>query len=612
LRSPAEAAREPDAGPTPGLAAGLVLAACVSALYRSGQWDYWFHLAAGRSIVHHGLPASDPWALAARGLPPWLGEWLFHVALYGVHALGGDVAVGLWRALWAGAAMVLCLALVRTLGASGAAAVLLAPLVLAVSRARLAPRPEQLTLAFALLALWACERARRRDHAPPWWLAALSALWANVHTGWVLGPAIAALYAACLAVASATRRRAPGWALLVLAMVAAAALTPRPFDTLTLRGLREASADPAFSQIDELARWSMPGDLLGPYTALLVAGLLATVLGARRAWRASPPLTLAAVAALAGGFAAYRLQALAVAIAYPALAVALDPRGASRLARARLVASGLAGALGVAALVEDARFFRPGIEPEWIAVPVRAAAVADSLQLDGPMLNTSWYGPYLLWARGESHPPFVDTRMRGRPEWIARYRRARVDSDVLVSLVRDVGFTHAILEPPGRAGEDMARLLGRRPRWSLVFADDAGLLYVRDDVRQAVAAARGYRWFGADYEVMSHIAERAVTDTSVARIWLAELERARAESPWHARASLWRGLHELASGRPHDALPFLDEAERLAPILPGLALRQGLAREQSGDRAGARAAYARALHEPDDAAAARAGLERVR
>jgi hypothetical protein len=610
LRSPAEATRERGGGPFWGLAAALVLLACVSALYRSGQWDYWFHLAAGRWIVHHGLPASDPWALAARGMTPWLGEWLFHVALYGVHALGGELAVGLWRALWAGVAMALGLVLARRIGASYLSLALLAPLVLAVSRARLAARPEQLTLAFALLTLWACERARRTQ-TMPWWLIALAVLWANLHTGWVLGAAIVLLYGVCLAVPAATRGRAPVWAMLAFAMFLAGALTPRPLDTLSLRALREASADPAFSQIDELARWSWPGDLVGPYTALLVAAGMALALGARRVWRASPPLVLLALAALAGGFAVYRLQALAVAVAFPVLAVALDPRAEPGRSRVRLAACMVITLLGVAALAIDARYFRFGVEPEWVTVPVRAAAIADSLHLEGPVLNTSWYGPYLLWARGENHPPFVDTRMRGSPEWIARFQRARTNADELVALVRDVGFTHAILEPSGRPGEQMAVLLGRRPRWTLVFADDAGLLYVRDDVAPAAAAARGYRWFGADYETMSHIAERAVSDTTAARLWLAELDRARRESPWHARASLWRGLHELASGRPRDALTYLDEAERLAPILPGLALRQGMARELVGDRAGARAAYQRALREPDDAAAAHAGLERL-
>ena len=85
----------------------LVGLAALAAFYRSDDNDYWFHLAAGRSISQHGLPTQETWCLAAKGQPPWLSEWLFHVALYQVHRLGGDWGVALWRVGWTAAAMAL-------------------------------------------------------------------------------------------------------------------------------------------------------------------------------------------------------------------------------------------------------------------------------------------------------------------------------------------------------------------------------------------------------------------------------------------------------------------------------------------------------------------------
>jgi Tfp pilus assembly protein PilF len=99
---------------------------------------------------------------------------------------------------------------------------------------------------------------------------------------------------------------------------------------------------------------------------------------------------------------------------------------------------------------------------------------------------------------------------------------------------------------------------------------------------------------------MSELAARAIGDSATARALAAELERARAESPWHARASLWLGLLRLAEGDKAAARALLEEVDRLAPTTPGLALRLGLARESTGDRAGAKRAYRRARGEPAD------------
>ena len=58
----------PPPPPAPGASRGrrvvevlLVLAAALLAVYRTRERDFWFHLAAGRSIVEHGLPTTERW-----------------------------------------------------------------------------------------------------------------------------------------------------------------------------------------------------------------------------------------------------------------------------------------------------------------------------------------------------------------------------------------------------------------------------------------------------------------------------------------------------------------------------------------------------------------------
>jgi hypothetical protein len=597
----------------------LVVGAAALAIYRTRERDFWFHLAAGRSILQHGLPATERWCLAARGQWPWLGEWLYHVALYATRALGGDVAVALWRAAWFALAVGLALAVARVAGAVDGGtpaprpravawtAALLAPLALAIARERQAARPEQVTVALVLLALLLFERARRGGRDRTAWLIPVTVLWANLHPGWVLAPLIAVIEAACAALDRAARPRAARWALLALALFAAGALTPRPLDTLGLRLVRDVGADPMLATIEELRPWSWPDDRAAPFTALLALAAIAAALGGARAWRRSPALVLAALGGLAAGLAAYRYRALGALLALPALATALAP-AAGRARRLGVPLAAAAALAGAAWLGADAPRFPWGAAPLLDAVPVRAVALADSLALPGPVLDSPWFGGYILWARGDGQPPLQDARGLGSAAFRSRMVRARLDPAALDTLDHEWRFTHAVLEPPTDTLDDLARRLFHRPGWALVASDDAGLLFVRRDLRPEWTAARAYRVLSPDYRELAATAMAAQHDTALARALEAELRRAAAESPWNARAHLWLGLLALARGQAREALGHFDRVERLAPVTPGLALRQGMAREQIGDQAGAARAYRRALALPTDAVAARVAL----
>jgi hypothetical protein len=603
----------------------------VLALYRTRERDFWFHLAAGRSLLEHGIPSAERWCMAAHGQWPWLGEWLFHAAIYLVHAVAGDTGVGLWRAAWSALAVALVLALSRSAGAGTAATMLAVPLVLAVTRARLAARPEQITVAFVLLFLLLFERARRTGRDRTWWLIPVQIAWANLHPGWILGPLAAGLYGTLeMARGSAgDRRRALRWLVLGLTLYAAGAVSPRPLDTLSLRLVRDVHADPMMGTIEELKPWRWHEDRSQPFTGFLVLVVAAAALGGAGAWRASPPLTLAALVGLAGGLASYRFRALGTLIAMPVVASALEaawprdraeggPGVVSRRPRMRPIAFRLAhvaaalAALGGAVwLAADARYFPPGVAPLLDSVPVRAVAVADSLGLEGPVLNTSWFGGYLLWVRGERHLPLQDTRNLGTADFRSRLVRARLDPAALDSLLAHWDFTHAILEPPMDPADRMAVQLFHRAGWALVVSDDAGLLFVRGDRYPTAAATLGYHLLSPDYGELGGVATRALSDSALGRAFVAELERARADSPWNARANLWLGLLALARGEPSEALQDFDRVERLAPITPGLALRQGIAHERLGDVAGARRAYRRALADTGSSGAAREALARL-
>jgi len=603
-----------------------VILAALAALYRSVDPQAWFHLAAGRSILQHGLPAHEIWVLGARGQPSWLPSWLFDVALRLTRQLGGDLGVALWRAGWAAAAMALAIALLRAVGAASWSAVLLAPLVLATGRPWFEPRPDAVAVVLLLLAVLCLESARvGRDRTR--WLIPVQAAWANIHAGWVAGPGVVSLYALAESIgALGSRRRAapdatspaPGsgswaraarWATLGVVLLGASALVPSPLLQLSrpLRFLGDGLRDPVTGSVD-LRPWTFEGEKLEPFNLLFMLSLVAVVVGARRMWRASPGLTLVAGALLTLTLCGFRLRELTAWAAFAPLALAFTPTSRAWLERLRRVPAVLAAFAGGAALAFTPGF-APGIHPDLTTVPVRATALADSAGFDGPVLNSLSAGGYLLWARGDRHPPLVDARGLGSLDLRRLFAHADSDPGALDSLQEAWGFTHAILRPPIGERDRLALNMSRRIEWALVYFDDAGLLFVRYSHAPELAYARAYRYYTPDELQMLDMIERIPRDPGLGQRLELELERARRESPLHGRASYWLGF--LAQDR-HDApaaAHYYEEAIALTPDMPGLALRMGMVYESLDEREKAIRALRRAAKDPSDRAIARSMLQ---
>jgi Flp pilus assembly protein TadD len=103
---------------------------------------------------------------------------------------------------------------------------------------------------------------------------------------------------------------------------------------------------------------------------------------------------------------------------------------------------------------------------------------------------------------------------------------------------------------------------------------------------------------------------RSLADSGLARRLESELLRAKASSGSHARADVWLAELALAHNRVPEAVRLLEEAERIAPDTPRLAIAQGRAYQAAGDPAKSRAAYERALGQPDEADEARMMIDR--
>ena len=596
----------------------LVLAAALATVYRSGASDYWFHLGAGRAIREHGFTSRETWCLAAAGQVAFLAGWPYQVALHAVHQVAGDLGVAVWRAGWTALAAGLGVALLHVVQAATWPAWLLGWLLLAASRDALRVRPEQALLPLLLFALVELERARRRSADRTRWLVPAQVLWTNFHPAWVVGPLTTWIYSIAEWWTESSAPRAPDtppgasrsrrWMILGLVLWAASALCPTPLVTLAtpFRFLAPFHLSSLADPLDWLRRWNWSEDRLDPFTWLAAVWLLGWLLGGRRAWRASPALAIVSALMLVLGFYSAQFRDVAVWAAWAPMALAFGSGGPGFWSRTRAAFAVLAALAGIFWLLPSARF-PLGIAPNVSRMPVGAVALADSAGLPNVVLNLPENGGYILAKRGWAHPPLIDQRLRGTDVFHESLMEARTGPLGLDLFLENWPITHAIV-PQSRLVEDrLATNLAERLEWALVWYDDGGCLFVR--WRDGKLTDRAYRYLTPSIVAMTSMIASSHADSGLAGRLERELLRARASSPFHARASIWLGELALARGHAREALSFLEEADRIAPDTPRLAMALGRAYERMGQPEKAHAAYTRALHQPDDADEARRVLQ---
>jgi hypothetical protein len=353
--------------------------------------DSWLALVDGRFIAQHGLPHADELTVMAHGAR-WIDQqWLAHLTLYELAALGGlrlALAAGL---VFTFLPLVLGAIFARKAGASARSVALVALLPLCIAPWLLQLRTQTLVLPIFVAVYGLLAADSRRPSRRVWLVVPLLVLWANLHGSVVLGAALVCCHGLLLA----RRHRARG--LLVLATA-----------PLTLL------ASPYGPSVAGYYRWMLLGSplrkyvvewqpaTLGPGTAIFFLSAVATLVALGRHGRsvsvferlALPMLFLAGLASVRNG----AWFALATGVSAPLLVDAAWgspgrlPEAARRINR-RLAA----GALALTAVVVAGSFARPAgsFDGDWPAAGARAVAAAAGPH--GLVLADDIHSDWLLW-----------------------------------------------------------------------------------------------------------------------------------------------------------------------------------------------------------------------
>jgi hypothetical protein len=175
----------------------LLLALCAG---RSGfeallaDGDTGWHIRTGQMVLHNGAaPSVDPFSFSRAGQPWFAWEWLsdaLFAMIYAWRGMGGVAAFA--AAVLCGAAVVLFAWLLRReSGIWVAAAVTLASV--SASTIHYLARPHIFSILLYTVSLWLIDEDRRHPSWRVWLLVPLSAVWVNLHGGFVSLPLVLGL-----------------------------------------------------------------------------------------------------------------------------------------------------------------------------------------------------------------------------------------------------------------------------------------------------------------------------------------------------------------------------------------------------------------------------------
>jgi len=436
----------------------LLAAAALAAVAPIRNYDFFWHLATGRWIVEHqALPITDPFAVASDHVPWINGEWLFEVALYGLHRVVGTAGMSLVRGVLA--ALVFGLAFlserrngVRPAGVDSGDPLLVCAIAYAGAMATFDVRPSSVAMLFLVIAL-------RAESAPAH--AINTVLWMNVHPSALLAPFVTALR---------TRRIGP-------ALASAAALFINPYG---IRGILAPIQLTLFARSGQFvnAEWLPSPIRLFPllYICIALGAIVFAIAVDRRThwWRVTLLVLFAYLAV-----SHVRNQVLFFA-AFPLL-VAPMMRAVPR-------ALSVAVAAMAVAFIAFGTDHRLGVAPD--RFPIEAVAHLQASGLAGHIYNPDQFGGFLIHAFYPERRTLTDGRNELYRTYIPEYARARRDERLWRALLTKYQIDLAVDEylPPlpvtdattGRSTTMPASLaFWPRAKWALIGYDRAAMVFAR-------------------------------------------------------------------------------------------------------------------------------------
>ncbi len=558
------------------LAAAAVTAFATAIVVRPlPNLDLWWLLAVGRRIVEtHRYIYTDPFSFTLAGAPWSPQGYASAILFFLLHKAGGMGAIGVLRVALVGVTVALSFRSLRSIGASWAMAAPLVMVAVITSHSRLTDRGQLFEYVFIAwlmgFLLTSHERRGRSFFVLP---ALVQLAWVQLHSSFLLGPALTAIFFAAEWIAS----RVPAFqdpkrhdfgraAKLVLLMALVCLVNPNP------KAFLIQPFDPAQRELlsQFTLEWKSPfdpaiaaGNFHPYYEVLLGLAALAVLLNLARLPLA-PVALLAATAYLSLQSHRFRVEFALVAVPMIATLVMSAPALGSfarrgKRARAAWATAGLVTALVLAAIGRD-RFLashdNPRLYPDGALDFVAQNGVARR------PFHSIGFGSYLMWDLYGKRQTFIDGRSFD-PGLYREFIAAQTNVAGFQAVIDKYRIDSFVLPAPSRPDPGMRNvhhaLLAARDRWDMVYLDENAAVYVAraqaDSSWLAAHALRAYHplTFGS------------LPSPEAMAAAIVDMERIVTATPVSTQALNDLGIALFSQGRFDESIAVF---ERLAPLRP--------------------------------------------
>lgn len=447
--------------------------------------DLWWHLKTGEWVLDNGIPHTDVFSHTFPNNEWVTHEWLSDVLMWTLYQLGG---LGFLQVVFAAVTVATWLIVYRLTDGKPYIAGMLVAVAAKASEVVWGSRPQLFNLLLFALFMYLLEA--RKDGRLGRWIYGIfpvaTVLWANLHSGFLLGIVLLGTYFVGELVEA--RRREPGlrtllptdrhWlGLATVGSLLAALVNPNgirlwiyPFETLVSPAQRRFITEWFPPTPDQLIFWLT--------VVLVVVGLLALRQSSRRV-TATEMLMFGGTAV--GAFLSLRNIPIFAIAAVPVIArhavtrVSLDRFVDDPAETEAALPTLVAGAVIIAGAILIAI---PTISDNDHAIsnvfPVEAVDWMAANHPEATIFNAYDFGGYLIW---REIPVYIDGRADVfRDEGLNQYTRtAFVEAGWREPLAR-YGVDLVIIE----AGSRLADALAGEPGWNLEYVDDVASVLVLD------------------------------------------------------------------------------------------------------------------------------------
>ncbi len=479
----------------------LVAAAVAAAQPRNLDTDIWWHLANGRYILGHGIPSTDVYSFTAIGHAWVVHEWLADIGMYLAYGVVGISGLIVLAALAVAAGELVVFRLLRAGGLGPTSAVAVGLLLAVASAPSWGPRPQLLNFVFTALLTLALLRYRRRPGRWLLWVPALFVLWANLHSGFVVGVGLLLVFWVGEAAQARLPRLASGRPegvpvmgrdeLRRLLLVAVGGLVAGLLTPGTYRTVGFALGTLTSQRIQSLiVEWASPDfhSISGQALLLVLLLMIAGAIGVgRSAARVDATYLLLGLAGLTLGLTSQRHVPIFAACGAPLVGQLVSSLLAGLGARPRVLRQPSAAAarinLAIAAvlLLAGAAYTWNAVSPAAVDRAVAASAPSEATDYllahrpPGRLFNTYNFGGYLDWRAYPTYHVFIDGRTEVYGDAVVdQYLSVEFLSEDFESTLDHYGVNTVMI-----AAGDPFRLLLETRGWHRVHGDNVALVYVR-------------------------------------------------------------------------------------------------------------------------------------